>query len=399
MDGDGEMINTVVLPLVNVSRRLPDNTVNPKEPNQSIIYMTSAGSKTTFAYDALIDYFEESIINPDNAFVFGCDYRVPMMHGLVEKSYINKLKMSPSYNEESFGREFLSLWGGASDDSWFSVDKLTRYRQIKNPEVHQNFIHGYEQFYILSVDVGRISDQTVVCVLKVTKGTDKFFTSLVNLFVLGRSPETKPFQVQSADLKKLILRYDPREVVIDTNGIGVGLADNLIRPQFDEKGNELPAFGFINDENYKKIQPKDAPRILYGVKANAKINSEIHANCYTRIQNGLVRFLISEQKAKSALLSTKVGQKMSVEQRVKRILPHEMTTRLFQEMANLKLRRTGAGLDIALDRINPHYPKDKYSAFSYGLWRVKELEEQYTKSHRRRGIVRNLVFFTGGGEE
>ena len=90
---------------------------------------------------------------------------------------------------------------------------------------------------------------------------------------------------------------------------------------------------------------------------------------------------------------------MSVEQRVKRILPHEMTTRLFQEMANLKLRRTGAGLDIALDRINPHYPKDKYSAFSYGLWRVKELEEQYTKSHRRRGIVRNLVFFTGGGEE
>ena len=65
--------------------------------------MTSAGSKTTFAYDALIDYFEESIINPDNAFVFGCDYRVPMMHGLVEKSYINKLKMSPSYNDESVG--------------------------------------------------------------------------------------------------------------------------------------------------------------------------------------------------------------------------------------------------------------------------------------------------------
>ena len=69
--------------LVNVSRRLPDNTVNPKEPNQSIIYMTSAGSKTTFAYDALIDYFEESIINPDNAFVFGCDYRVPMMQFLL----------------------------------------------------------------------------------------------------------------------------------------------------------------------------------------------------------------------------------------------------------------------------------------------------------------------------
>jgi hypothetical protein len=28
-----EPINTIVLPLMNVSRRLPDNTVNEKEPN------------------------------------------------------------------------------------------------------------------------------------------------------------------------------------------------------------------------------------------------------------------------------------------------------------------------------------------------------------------------------
>jgi hypothetical protein len=31
---DEELVNTVVLPLMNVSRRLPDGTVNPKEPNQ-----------------------------------------------------------------------------------------------------------------------------------------------------------------------------------------------------------------------------------------------------------------------------------------------------------------------------------------------------------------------------
>ena len=32
-DADEEEIQEVVLPLMNVSRRLPDNTVNPKEPN------------------------------------------------------------------------------------------------------------------------------------------------------------------------------------------------------------------------------------------------------------------------------------------------------------------------------------------------------------------------------
>ena len=36
-DHDEELINTVVLPLLNVSRRLPDGTVNPKEPNQQQI--------------------------------------------------------------------------------------------------------------------------------------------------------------------------------------------------------------------------------------------------------------------------------------------------------------------------------------------------------------------------
>lgn len=120
-DHDEVAINEIVLPLMNVSRRLPDNTVNINEPNQQTISMTSAGTKTSFAYDKLIDVFETSIINPKAAFCFGCDYRVPVMHGLLDKNFIDKLRMSPSYNEESFAREltlialfkFLKLLGSA----------------------------------------------------------------------------------------------------------------------------------------------------------------------------------------------------------------------------------------------------------------------------------------------
>ena len=46
------------------------------------------------------------------------------MHGLLDANYINKLKMSPSYSEESFAREYLSLWSGSSEESWFNFDKL-----------------------------------------------------------------------------------------------------------------------------------------------------------------------------------------------------------------------------------------------------------------------------------
>ena len=395
-DGDEGAINSVVIPLVNVSRRLPDNTVNEKEINQQVVATTSAGSKTSFAYDRLIDTFENAIIDPEHSFMFGCDWRLPAMHGLIDKQYINKLKMSPSYNAESFATEYLSLWQGSSEEAWFSYEKLSKYRKIKNPETHAINRPDSEQFYLISVDVGRISDQTAVSIFRVNIIKGKFYSTLVNLMVLGRTPQTKPFSVQAVDLKKIILQFNPREVVIDTNGLGVGLADEMIKPHYDEKGQILPAYGFINDDNYKKIQPKEAPKILYGIKANGPLNSKIHGNCYSRLTSGLVRFLIKEQEAKNALLATKVGQKMTTEQRVIRIMPHEMTTKLFEEMSNLRLKRTGASLDIVLERINSRFPKDKYSSFSYGLWRIKELEEEYYGSRQRRSLNRKLVFFSGG---
>lgn len=396
-DHDEIPLNEIVLPLMNVSRRLPDNTVNEREPNQQVIYMTSAGNKVSFAYEKLIDVFENSIIDPKNAFVFGCDYRIPVLHGLIDRTYINKLKMSPSYNQESFAREYLSLWSGSSTESWFNYDKLQRYRKIKNPETHFFNRPNSVQFYMLSVDVGRINDQTVCCVFRVNVAKGKFLSTLVNIYVLGRSSATKPFSIQAIDLKKIIKKFNPREVVIDINGLGVGLADEMIRPQVDVNGEIFPAYGFHNDKEYLKIQPREAVNILYGIKANGPLNSQIHGNAFSRLTSGKVRFLIKEQEAKSALLSTKVGQKMSVEKRVERLMPHEMTTKLFEEMANLRLKRTGASLDISLEQINSRYPKDKYSAFAYGLWRIKELEEQeYTKTQRRGQGVRKLVFFSGG---
>lgn len=397
-DHDETALNEIVLPLMNVSRRLPDNTVNELEPNQQVISMTSAGTKTSYAYDRLIDNFENAIIDPTSSFVFGCDYRVPVLHGLLDKTYINKLKMSPSYNEESFAREYMSIWSGSSDESWFNYDKLSKYRKIKNPETHFLNRPNSTQFYILSVDVGRLNDQTVVCVFRVNVIQGKYLATLVNLFVLGRTPETKPFSIQAAHLKAIIRDFNPREVVIDTNGLGVGLGDEMVRQQVDENGELLPAYGFINDDNYKKTQPRDAICILYGIKANGPLNSQIHGNAYSRLTGGKVRFLIKEQEAKSALLATKAGQKMTVEQRVKRLMPHEMTTKLFEEMANLRLKRAGASLDIVLEQINSRHPKDKYSAFAYGLWRIKELEEEEYKRARRRGngAKRKLIFYTGG---
>ena len=398
-DLDGDMIEKVILPQMNVSRRTATGLVNPYEKlNTQVIYATSAGMKSSYAYNALVSALEDAIINPKSTFVMGLDYRIPVKHGLIDGNYVRNLKMNPNYNETSFASEYCGTWLGGSEESWFNFEKLSKYRKLKNPELQQKFKDDKNVFYLISVDIARIvgGDQSVACIFRVNVRDNRYYASLVNMEVLGRTNETKTFDAQTIEIKRLIEIYRPREVIIDINGLGRGIADEMIKEQTDAFGHVYPAYGFFNNADYEKIQPKECMKLIYGMIASGQLNSKIHSNAYTRLNSGLVRFLISEQEARTALLSTKVGAKMSLEKRVKRLMPHELTTKLFDEMSNLRLKR--AGMDITLEQINSRFPKDKYSAFAYGLWRIKELEEEnYKKSQRRVTASRQLIFFTDGG--
>lgn len=219
MDHDEEPLQKVVFPLLVISRRLPDNTVNPREPNQQRAAMTSAGSKLSFAYDHLIDTFQDSITNPKVAFVLGFDYRIPVLHGLLDRNYIQKLKMSPSYNEASFATEYLSIWSGSSEESWYNYETIQRYRKIKNPEWAQKYVNNEKQFYLISVDVGRFNDQTVATVFRVNERKGNLLSTVVNIIVLGKDVQSKAFTAQAVDLKLIMREFNPREVIIDTNGL------------------------------------------------------------------------------------------------------------------------------------------------------------------------------------
>jgi hypothetical protein len=58
-------------------------------------------------------------------------------------------------------------------------------------------------------------------------------------------------------LKKLFYKYNAQRLVIDGNGMGIGLVDYLIKPQTDPDTLEVyPDFGVYNDEEqyYKKYK-------------------------------------------------------------------------------------------------------------------------------------------------
>jgi hypothetical protein len=66
--------------------------------------------------------------------------------------------MSPSYNEQTFASEYMGVWMGGSEESWYDFEKMSKYRKIKNPELHQKFRGDPNIFYLISVDVGRLHD-------------------------------------------------------------------------------------------------------------------------------------------------------------------------------------------------------------------------------------------------
>ena len=99
---DGDELSEVVLPLMNINRRDSLGKMLPKEPHQAQIYVTTAGPKTTYAYERLIEITIMSLVKPESAFVWGGSYRVPVHHGLLDKNYIDEIRLSSTYKEESF---------------------------------------------------------------------------------------------------------------------------------------------------------------------------------------------------------------------------------------------------------------------------------------------------------
>lgn len=275
---------------------------------------------------------------------------------------------------------------------------MTAYRNLKNPESKARTPKkGEKFFYLLSVDVGRIACQTVCSVFKVSFAS-RTVIRLVNMYVLGKTPETRDFEIQAADLKRIISRFNPKEIVIDGAGLGVGLLEFMTKTQVTPENEIFYPIGSFNDPDLMATQPKDAPKLIYVLKANGPLNSRIHANCFARMASGAVRLLVKEQEAKIALMNTESGKRMSPKKRIDRLMPHQTTTILLEEMCNLRLKKSQISSEIALEQVNKRIGKDKFSSFEYGLWRIKELEEDF---ERKRGKSvpgsRKLIFYSKGG--
>mgnify|MGYP001657680193 FL=1 len=389
---DQTLLNEVIIPTMNVDRRLSDGSRHEEETvNKSQIYVTTAGWKSSFAYDKLIQLLIQQIIEPDEAVVMGGTWRIPVMEKLLKKSFIDELKLDGTYNDASFAREYESEWSGDAENAFFSAEKFDNHRILQQPEYEYNGRSSKNAYYIIGVDVGRKGCTSEAAVFKVTpQAQGTAIKSLVNLY----SWEDEHFETQAINIKRLYYKYKARKIVIDANGLGIGLIDFMVKNQIDpETGDMLPDFGVENDEEnfYKKYKTNETETdAMYLIKANAPINTEAHSYVQTQLFSGKIKFLIDENQAKAKLMSTKLGQNMDPNKRAEYLKPFTLTTILREQMLNLV--EENEGINIILKQATRSIKKDKFSAFEYGLYYIKQ-EEDRSKKRRHRKIS-DMMFFT-----
>lgn len=394
--------NEILQPMMTIDRREPDGTINETAPNGQSIYITTAAEKTCFMYSKLLEIVVNSILRPEDNFVIGFDYKVPVRYGLMTQAKIDTARLSSTFSEDSFAREYCSIWTGNSTEAWFDADMLVRRRTLLTCERKNKLNRSMTNcFYLISCDVGRFRCNTAITVLKVMPREEHFHANLVYMEVLNGDN----FITQQAPrLKKLIGIYNPREVIIDTNGLGAGLMDAMVVESYDPVSGEKypPYYGFNLDQHLPpgKKSPTEEPipshnAIIYEMKSNDKLESEMLSNMYSRICGNFISLLAQENVIKSKLLATTSGQKMTLYDRRVFLLPYEMTSRLIDELNNLRLKPGSSGANIKVEQITRSTPKDRVSSFEYGLWRVKYYEDKFLRKQKNKsGGKKNFVFFS-----
>lgn len=387
---DGTALNEVIIPLMNVSRRTATGEVDPDETlNKSQIYVTTAGWKGTFPYDKLIQLLIWQIVKPGQSIVLGGTWRVPVLMKLLDRNFVKDLKADGTFNEASFAREYESVWSGTVEDAFFNAEVFDKHRVLNQPEYEYSGRSSKDAYYVISVDVGRKGCASVACVFKVTpQPQGNALKTLVNIYTY----DEEHFEDQAINLKKLYHKYNARSIVIDGNGLGIGLVDYMVKNQIDPITNETWFnFGVENDDEgfYKKYKTEDTIQdAMYIIKANAPINTEAHANAQSQLSSGKVKFLLDERTAKAKLLNTKLGQNMTPEERAEYLKPFTLTSILKEEMMNL--REEHDGVNIILKPANRSIKKDKFSAFEYGLYYIKQQED--SKKKRKKFNIKDMLF-------
>lgn len=352
---NNRLFEDVLEPIPNVPRRTIGKkaVINPQEMNGQINFFTTAGFRGTDEYERSIKMVKE-MIELKGKIVIGSDWQLAVNYGRGEpKSAI--LSKKENNNPTFFAQNYESKWVGSSTGALVDIRKLLELRTLKNPELSSDGKHEY----IISVDVARSvqnnNNETSVSALKLIRSSNGKLKriQLVNLINFKNGLN---FKEQGIQVKRLRRKYDASVVVVDANGLGTGLIDELLREVVDpETGETLECWDIMNEDREPEIN--GSPKYIYGFVGQSH-NS-----------NGIVTFMDMVESKKLELLEKDTANKLDDVDYAQKEYPFIQTDRLIEEVSNLKLKQVQNN-KFSVEQVVRKINKDRYSSLMMGLWYI-----------------------------
>ena len=386
---DETVINTVLRKFLT-SPRQPKYLQKPEyahmQERNKEIYMSSAYFKSSWAYRKAQSYTLNFFDDTKKYFICGLPYQVSVREGLLSRSQLEDEMSEADYNELVQQMEMECLWFGDTDGSLFKFDELTARRRLRKAFPPLSFCNDKITIPKLTATGKRILSIDVALMQSTKKkkndASATFINDLIQVndtayqsnFVYGETFEGLKTDELGMIVMKYFYEYQCTDLVLDTNGIGLGVYDFITKDQIcQENGKRYQAMTCINDKDMaERCKVRDANKVVWSVKANANFNNEICVLLRNGIQNGKINFLIPEQDADSSLKETYKGYfKMSPTEQAKLKMSYIQTTFAVYEL--VKLDHEVKNGNIKVKEVEG-MRKDRYSSIAYSYWCACQLE-------------------------
>ena len=63
----------------------------------------------------------------------GGTYETPVTEGLLNADFVDQLRLQGTFNEDSFDREYRSIWSGDAENAFFLSDVIDKHRVLLQP--------------------------------------------------------------------------------------------------------------------------------------------------------------------------------------------------------------------------------------------------------------------------
>ena len=164
-------------------------------------------------------------------------------------------------------------------------------------------------------------------------------------------------------------------IVLDTQGVGIGVFDMLAREMYDiESGEIYPPLSCCNDSTMaERCSSRDAEKVIWSIKANAALNSECAILLREGFRSGKIRLLVQEYDGEQNMNELKGFASLSPMQKEKLLIPYKHTTLLINELINLQHDESAGRVKL---KEKAGMRKDRHSSLSYNYYVSAILESR-----------------------